>query len=162
MPTNKAIVNGHTPSKKNGKRRIQKEPGLPSLSICYLIQGYLTVNLSSLKSDKGSEGLDHLIYLPYQLELEACTPMWLTHCGRGYQRARVSLVGTLVAHVVSNICSAFWSNLPEERFIRGDIQVATGCTMAVPLPRSPPLTRQPTSPPKLVPPVPNAIFGRLQ
>ncbi len=52
-----------------------------------------------------------------------------------------------------------------ERFIRGDIQVATGDTMAVPLPRSPHLTRRPISPPELVPPLPNAIFvinlGRL-
>ncbi len=39
-----------------------------------------------------------------------------------------------------------------ECFIRGDIQVASGCTMAVPLPRNHPLTRPPISPPELVPP----------
>ncbi len=37
-------------------------------------------------------------------------------------------------------------------FIRGDIQVAVGCTVAVPLPRSSPLTRPPIPAPELVPP----------
>ncbi len=40
-----------------------------------------------------------------------------------------------------------------ERFIREDIQVATGCTVAVPLPRSSPLTRPPILPPDFVPPL---------
>ncbi len=39
-----------------------------------------------------------------------------------------------------------------ERFGRGDIHVATECTVAVPLPKSPPLTRPPATPPELVPP----------
>ncbi len=39
-----------------------------------------------------------------------------------------------------------------ERFIRGDIQVSTGWTMALPLPRSSPLTRPPILPPEFVPP----------
>ncbi len=38
-----------------------------------------------------------------------------------------------------------------ERFIRGGIQVVTGCTVAVPLPRSSPLTRPTILPPELVP-----------
>ncbi len=49
-----------------------------------------------------------------------------------------------------------------ERFIGGDIQVATERTVAVPLPRSSPLIHPPILPPELVPPLPNAIFGRLQ
>ncbi len=39
-----------------------------------------------------------------------------------------------------------------ERFIRGDIQVATECTVAVRLPRSSPLTRPRIFPPDFVPP----------
>ncbi len=39
-----------------------------------------------------------------------------------------------------------------ECFIRGDTHIASGCTMAVRLPKSPPLTCPPTSPPELVPP----------
>ncbi len=39
-----------------------------------------------------------------------------------------------------------------DRYIRGDIQVSTGRTMAVPLPRSSPLTRPLYSPPEFVPP----------
>ncbi len=39
-----------------------------------------------------------------------------------------------------------------ERSIRGDIQVATGCTVAVPLPRSSPLTHPPILPPEFIPP----------
>ncbi len=42
-----------------------------------------------------------------------------------------------------------WGNC--ERFVRGDIQVSTGCTMAVPLPRSSSLTRSPILPPEFVP-----------
>ncbi len=43
-----------------------------------------------------------------------------------------------------------------ERFIRGDIQVATGRTMAVPLPRSSPLTRPPISSQEFAPPCRNS------
>ncbi len=39
-----------------------------------------------------------------------------------------------------------------ERSICGDIQVATGCTVAASLARSSPLTRPPILPPKYVPP----------
>ncbi len=39
-----------------------------------------------------------------------------------------------------------------ERAIRGDIQVATECTVAVPLPRSSPLTHPPIFHPEFVPP----------
>ncbi len=42
-----------------------------------------------------------------------------------------------------------------ERFIHGDIQVSTGCMMAVPLPRSSPLTRPPLLPPEFFPPCRN-------
>ncbi len=55
-----------------------------------------------------------------------------------------------------------------DRYIRGDIQISTGRTMAVPLPRSCPLTRPPILPPIFVPPChiqPNVIdviiLGRL-
>ncbi len=51
----------------------------------------------------------------------------------------------------------YWNKLPEEivtalQYIRGDIQVSTGRTTAVPLPRSSPLTRPPILPPEYVPP----------
>ncbi len=56
-----------------------------------------------------------------------------------------------------------------DRYIRGDVQISTGRTMAVPLPRSSPLTRPPKPPPLKVPPghiQPSAIgviiLGRLQ
>ncbi len=39
-----------------------------------------------------------------------------------------------------------------ERYIRGDIQISTGRTMAVPLPRDSPLTLTPILPPEFVPP----------
>ncbi len=39
-----------------------------------------------------------------------------------------------------------------DRYIRGDIKISTGRTMAVPLPRSSPLTRPPILPPIFVPP----------
>ncbi len=39
-----------------------------------------------------------------------------------------------------------------DRYIRGDIQISTGRTMAVPLPRSSPLTRPPILPLIFVPP----------
>ncbi len=52
--------------------------------------------------------------------------------------------------------------------VRGDIQISTGRTMAVPLPRSPPLTRLPIFPPEFVPPsrippyaISVIILGRL-
>ncbi len=53
------------------------------------------------------------------------------------------------------------------RYIRGDIQLSMGRTMAVPFPRSSPLTRPPTRPPIFVPPyhiqpyvIGVIIFGR--
>ncbi len=51
----------------------------------------------------------------------------------------------------------YWNKLSEEivtaiQYIRGDIQISTGRTMAVPLPRSSPLTRPPLLPPEYVPP----------
>ncbi len=39
-----------------------------------------------------------------------------------------------------------------DRYIRGDIQISTGRTMAVPLPGSSPLTRPPILSPIFVPP----------
>ncbi len=39
-----------------------------------------------------------------------------------------------------------------DRYIRGDIQISTGRTMAVSLPTSSPLTRPPILPPIFVPP----------
>ncbi len=52
-----------------------------------------------------------------------------------------------------------------DRYIRGDIHISTGRTMAVPLPRSSPLTRLPILPPIFVRIPPYAIgviiLGRL-
>ncbi len=55
-----------------------------------------------------------------------------------------------------------------DRYIRGDIQISTGRTTAVPLPRSYPLTRPPILPPIFVPPcrippyaIDVIILGRL-
>ncbi len=55
-----------------------------------------------------------------------------------------------------------------DRYIRGDIQISTGRTMAVPLPRSSPLIRPPILPPIFVPPchiqpyvIDVIILGRL-
>ncbi len=55
-----------------------------------------------------------------------------------------------------------------DRYIRGDIQISTGRTMTVPLPRGSPLTLPPILPPIFVPPchiqpyvIDVIIFGRL-
>ncbi len=55
-----------------------------------------------------------------------------------------------------------------DRYIRGDIQISTGRTMAAPLTRSSPLTRPPILPPIFVPPcyiqpyvIDVIILGRL-